>query len=168
MGGDWPLRRVSRPPDRRIRETRRVLRHREGSRSRGCHLAEGPPSGPPTHVKPHSLEWGLFRPLGGASPPPEPPLVSPTIPHPLAPPMLQLLRASPSDRLSCLGTRPLVLRSFPPLLLPSPLLPRLPHGFGGGVAAPSHPGRFVDQRITLVSGIVATSVIAEHDTKWLQ
>ena len=122
MGGDWPLCRVSCPPDRQIRETRRVLGHREGGRSRGCHLTEGPPSGPPTHVKPHSREWGLFRPPGGASPPGPPPLASLTIPHLIAPLMAQLLPASASARRSSLGSSSDTLRplSAPPRCLAPP------------------------------------------------
>ena len=111
----------------------------------------GPPLRPSHSRRAPLVRVGLVSPTGGGKPPPGPPLPSSTISHLGAPLMLRFACASPSDRQSSFGTASLVSRSVPPLLLPSSLLPRLPRGFGGGVAAPSHPGRFVDQRITLFS-----------------
>ena len=120
MGGDRPVPRVSRPPARGIRETRVVAPARSGGRSRESNRAGGLPSGPPARSKPHSGEWGSFRPPGGASPPRTPP--SPPPPFLTSPPRPSLdpPRASASAPQSSLRPSSRALRppSFAPRVPP--------------------------------------------------
>ena len=131
-------------------------------------LWKGPPRALPLTSSPIRVSGACFAYWGGASPPRTPPPLC----HHFLPSgsvdgsITVLLPPVPVNRSLAPPCVPSEL--FPSPLVTSPLLPRLPRGFGGVLVSTRILGALWTSALRCVAGRVSTPVIAERNTKWLQ